>query len=96
MRLWETLLAATERKGTRLNQASQQQQFNRGVEDLEIWLSEVEGQLLSEDYGKDLTIIVNDSNALPYFAVIRWGVNCIMISRFNVLAMFHVYYSTTN
>ena len=51
MRLWETLLAATERKGTRLNQASQQQQFNRGVEDLEIWLCEVEGQLLSEDYG---------------------------------------------
>ncbi len=59
MRLWETLLAATERKGTRLGQASQQQQFNRGVEDLEIWLSEVEGQLLSEDYGKDLTSVQN-------------------------------------
>lgn len=58
MRLWETLLAATERKGTRLNQASQQQQFNRGVEDLEIWLSEVEGQLLSEDYGNS-TIFEN-------------------------------------
>ena len=59
VRLWETLLAATERKGTRLGQASQQQQFNRGVEDLEIWLSEVEGQLLSEDYGKDLTSVQN-------------------------------------
>lgn len=59
VRLWETLLAATERKGTRLAQASQQQQFNRGVEDLEIWLSEVEGQLLSEDYGKDLTSVQN-------------------------------------
>lgn len=59
VRLWETLLAATERKGTRLGQAAQQQQFNRGVEDLEIWLSEVEGQLLSEDYGKDLTSVQN-------------------------------------
>jgi len=58
-RLWETLLTSTERKGTRLGQALQQQQFNRGVEDLEIWLSEVEGQLLSEDYGKDLTSVQN-------------------------------------
>lgn len=35
-----------------MKEASQQQQFNRNVEDIETWLSEIEGQLLSEDYGK--------------------------------------------
>lgn len=50
--LWQTLVAATEKKGSKLQEASQQQQFNRTVEDVELWLSEIEGQLLSEDYGK--------------------------------------------
>lgn len=50
--LWETLVAATEKKGEKLKEASQQQQFNRTVEDIELWLSEIEGQLQSEDYGK--------------------------------------------
>jgi len=57
--LWETLTLATEKKGTKLQEASQQQQFNRTVEDVELWLSEIEGQLLSEDYGKDLTSVQN-------------------------------------
>ncbi|GAB6021924.1 hypothetical protein CHUAL_006087 [Chamberlinius hualienensis] len=57
--LWESLMQATEHKKNKLNEASQQQQFNRGVEDIEIWLSEVEGQMLSEDYGKDLTSVQN-------------------------------------
>lgn len=39
--------------------ASQQQQFNRTIEDIELWLGEIEGQLLSEDYGKDLTSVQN-------------------------------------
>ncbi|KAL0276367.1 UNVERIFIED_CONTAM: hypothetical protein PYX00_003957 [Menopon gallinae] len=56
---WETLVNATDKKGTKLQEASQQQQFNRTVEDIELWLSEVEGQLLSEDYGKDLTSVQN-------------------------------------
>ena len=43
----------------KLAEASQQQQYNRGNEDLELSLSEVEGQLLSEDYGKDLTSVQN-------------------------------------
>uniref|UniRef100_A0A4D5R8U1 Spectrin alpha chain n=2 Tax=Scolopendra TaxID=41364 RepID=A0A4D5R8U1_SCOVI len=59
VRLWETLVEATERKGAKLAEASQQQQFNRGVEDIELWLSEIEGQLQSEDYGKDLTSVQN-------------------------------------
>lgn len=50
--LWKVLVAATEKKGEKLQEASQQQQFNRTVEDIELWLSEIEGQLLSEDYGK--------------------------------------------
>ncbi|XP_011879275.1 PREDICTED: spectrin alpha chain isoform X1 [Vollenhovia emeryi] len=57
--LWENLTRATEKKGAKLQEASQQQQFNRTVEDIELWLSEVEGQLMSEDYGKDLTSVQN-------------------------------------
>ncbi|XP_060810568.1 spectrin alpha chain [Amyelois transitella] len=57
--LWERLARASERKGGKLQEAAQQQQFNRAVEDIELWLSEVEGQLLSEDYGKDLTSVQN-------------------------------------
>ncbi|XP_054270638.1 spectrin alpha chain-like isoform X2 [Macrosteles quadrilineatus] len=59
VQLWETLAAATDKKGSKLQEASQQQTFNRTVEDVELWLSEVEGQLMSEDYGKDLTSVQN-------------------------------------
>ena len=54
--LWADLIKAAEKKQMRLSEASQQQQYNRGNEDLELWLSEIEGKLLSEDYGKDLTL----------------------------------------
>ncbi|XP_025205987.1 spectrin alpha chain isoform X1 [Melanaphis sacchari] len=57
--LWENLVTASGQKGSKLREAAQQQQFNRTVEDIELWLSEVEGQLLSEDYGKDLTSVQN-------------------------------------
>ncbi|XP_044730361.1 spectrin alpha chain isoform X3 [Chrysoperla carnea] len=57
--LWDTLEQASDKKGSKLQEASQQQQFNRTVEDVELWLSEVEGQLMSEDYGKDLTSVQN-------------------------------------
>lgn len=50
--LWERLVQASELKGSKLQEAAAQQQFNRASEDIELWLSEVEGQLLSEDYGK--------------------------------------------
>lgn len=59
MSLWESLAHASDKKGAKLQEASQQQQFNRTVEDIELWLSEVEGQLMSEDYGKDLTSVQN-------------------------------------
>ncbi|CAH2100408.1 unnamed protein product [Euphydryas editha] len=57
--LWERLVQASELKGSKLQEAAAQQQFNRASEDIELWLSEVEGQLLSEDYGKDLTSVQN-------------------------------------
>lgn len=52
VQLWETLVTATDKKGSKLQEASQQQQFNRSVEDVELWLSEIDQQLMSEDYGK--------------------------------------------
>ncbi|CAG9856863.1 unnamed protein product [Phyllotreta striolata] len=57
--LWETLVQSTDKKNSKLQEASQQQQFNRTIEDIELWLSEIEGQLMSEDYGKDLTSVQN-------------------------------------
>lgn len=57
--LWQDLVNAGEKKSVKLQEASQQQQYNRGIEDLELWISEVEGQLMSEDYGKDLTSVQN-------------------------------------
>jgi len=57
--LWQQLIEAADKKESRLAEASQQQQFNRTVEDIELWLSEVEVSLNSEDYGKDLTSVQN-------------------------------------
>ncbi|XP_050663567.1 spectrin alpha chain isoform X2 [Leptidea sinapis] len=56
---WEKLVQASSLKGSKLQEAAAQQQYNRAAEDIELWLSEVEGQLLSEDYGKDLTSVQN-------------------------------------
>ncbi|KAB7494812.1 Spectrin alpha chain [Armadillidium nasatum] len=57
--MWKSLEESSRTKGAKLTEASQQQQFNRGVEDIELWMSEIEGQLMSEDYGKDLTGVQN-------------------------------------
>lgn len=59
LELWQQLVEAADKKESRLSEASQQQQFNRTVEDIELWLSEVEVSLNSEDYGKDLTSVQN-------------------------------------
>lgn len=52
-------LSPLSRAGIKLREANQQQQFNRNVEDIELWLYEVEGHLASDDYGKDLTNVQN-------------------------------------
>lgn len=57
--LWNDLDNATSKKSIKLQEASQQQAYNRGIEDLELWLSEIEGQVVSEDFGKDLTSVQN-------------------------------------
>ncbi|CDW52174.1 Spectrin alpha chain [Trichuris trichiura] len=56
---WDDLVEATEQKGAKLKEAGTQQQFNRNIEDIEMWLSEIEVQLMSEDYGKDLISVQN-------------------------------------
>lgn len=57
--LWQALVEATEKKGAKLAEAAAQQQFNRNVEDIELWLTDVETTLASEDYGKDLNSVQN-------------------------------------
>jgi spectrin alpha len=52
--LWAELADASAKKGAKLAEANQEQLFNRNIEDVEMWLSELEGQLASEDFGKDL------------------------------------------
>ena len=46
--------------------------YIRGIEDLELWLSEIEGQLQSEDFGKDLTSV---QNLLKKHALVEADVN---------------------
>ena len=58
-KLWANLFKASEMKGVLLGEEGQLQQHNRDTEDLEMWLSKIEGQLLSQDYGKDLTSVQN-------------------------------------
>ncbi|XP_067134094.1 spectrin alpha chain-like isoform X2 [Centruroides vittatus] len=57
VQLWQTLVEVTKRKRDKLAEAAAQQQFNRSVEDVEIWLSDIEKQLSSDDIGKDLTSV---------------------------------------
>ncbi|CAH1785763.1 unnamed protein product [Owenia fusiformis] len=57
--LWAQLVEQSERKGSKLKDASDLQQYNRNVEDLEVWLAESEGVITSEDLGKDLTSVQN-------------------------------------
>ena len=57
--LWSAVNDSSEKKGSKLMEASSQQKFNRNVEDVELWLSEMESQIVSEDVGKDLTSVQN-------------------------------------
>ncbi|XP_023213938.1 spectrin alpha chain-like, partial [Centruroides sculpturatus] len=52
VQLWQMLVEVTKRKRDKLAEAAAQQQFNRSVEDVEIWLSDIEKQLSSDDIGK--------------------------------------------
>jgi len=41
-------------KGQKLKEAWEQQQFLHAVDDIETWISDMEGQMASEDLGRDL------------------------------------------
>uniref|UniRef100_A0A1I8HD84 Spectrin alpha chain n=1 Tax=Macrostomum lignano TaxID=282301 RepID=A0A1I8HD84_9PLAT len=57
--MWNRLLAEMENKNTKLEQANDQLQFTRNIEDFEMWLTETEGQLMSEDTGLNLDAVAN-------------------------------------
>lgn len=56
---WEYLVQKSTEKSMKLKEASKQQAFNAGVKDIEFWLGEVEQQLSSDEYGKDLLSVQN-------------------------------------
>lgn len=70
--------------GIKLREANQQQQFNRNVEDIELWLYEVEGHLASDDYGKDLTSV---QNLQKKQALLEADVAAHQVPRFNNAAL---------
>lgn len=57
--LWQQLENAVETKDQRLKEAMAEQAYNRHVEDVELWLAEVERQIAVEDYGRDLNSVLN-------------------------------------
>ncbi|CAH8828990.1 unnamed protein product [Trichobilharzia szidati] len=56
---WSHLVNAMGDKKKNLDQASRQQQFARNVEDVKLWLNDVEAQIASEDVGRDLNGVMN-------------------------------------
>ena len=71
--LWSSLEEAARAKGAKLAEASEQQQFNRSLEDMDLWMSELEGQLMSEDYGK---VCSAPQQELYIFLESRFALNC--------------------
>lgn len=56
---WKHLQELSDLKRDRLNEAYQALLFNRSVDEFEVWLVQVESQLASTDYGKDLVTVGN-------------------------------------
>ncbi|XP_072896311.1 spectrin beta chain, non-erythrocytic 1-like isoform X2 [Hemitrygon akajei] len=54
---WEILDSTTKDKAHRLFQANRSELFSQGCEDLNKWMDDLESQLHSEDFGKDLTSV---------------------------------------
>ncbi|KAJ7373044.1 hypothetical protein OS493_014188 [Desmophyllum pertusum] len=54
---WSELVSKSADKGSRLQQAQQQQQFNRTMEDVKVWMNEVETVMSLEDLGHDLSSV---------------------------------------
>ncbi|XP_066903176.1 spectrin beta chain, erythrocytic isoform X2 [Halyomorpha halys] len=56
---WRLLQETSSTKRERLSEAYQALLFSRTLEELEAWIDDVEGQLTSEDHGKDLASVAN-------------------------------------
>ena len=54
---WTELVTNSADKGHKLQQAQQQQQFNRVMQDTGDWMNDVETLLSSEDLGRDLSSV---------------------------------------
>ncbi|KAK2824698.1 hypothetical protein Q5P01_021873 [Channa striata] len=55
--MWEELESTTQTKAKCLFDANKAELFTQSCADLEKWMSSLEGQLQSDDYGKDLTSV---------------------------------------
>lgn len=55
--LWDDLESTTKTKAQCLFDANRAELFTQSCSDLEAWLENLEGQLQSDDYGKDLTSV---------------------------------------
>uniref|UniRef100_A0A4W3GVM7 Spectrin beta chain n=1 Tax=Callorhinchus milii TaxID=7868 RepID=A0A4W3GVM7_CALMI len=53
--MWEELESTTQAKAQRLFDANKAELFTQSCADLDKWMNNLEGQLQSDDYGKDLT-----------------------------------------
>lgn len=56
---WKNLQELSDLKRERLNEAYQALLFNRSMDEFESWLSQVESQIISADYGRDLATVNN-------------------------------------
>lgn len=59
VKIWDELINATQGKAGKLSDALDEQAFNRAVEDVELWITEIERQLAVEDPAKDLNYVEN-------------------------------------
>lgn len=55
--MWEDLESTTQTKAKCLFDANKAELFTQSCADLDKWLAGLEGQLQSDDYGKDLTSV---------------------------------------
>ncbi|XP_066510159.1 spectrin beta chain, non-erythrocytic 5 [Hoplias malabaricus] len=54
---WDRLLISCKEKKSRLQEAYQALQFQRSLDDIEVWLDSVEAELSKEDFGEDLASV---------------------------------------
>lgn len=55
--MWEDLESTTQTKAKCLFDANKAELFTQSCADLDKWMASLEGQLQSDDYGKDLTSV---------------------------------------